>query len=139
VSLFLRREAARLPPPLPVESVEIERRDRRREPENPTRGWDRAVIFRVNLGAEAKAEPGWLLPLICRRGGVTRREVGSIRVGPRSSTFEIAADAATAFALAAREVDPRAPQVSIERVNAAPQPVQQKRKPQGRPPHPRRV
>jgi ATP-dependent RNA helicase DeaD len=71
------------------------------------------VIFRVNLGVEAKAEPGWLLPLICRRGGVTRREIGAIRVGPTSSTFEIAVHAAQDFALAASRPDPRAPHVQI--------------------------
>ena len=38
------------------------------------------VLFRVNLGAKDNAEPRWLLPLICRRGGVTRREVGAIRI-----------------------------------------------------------
>jgi ATP-dependent RNA helicase DeaD len=73
-----------------------------------------AVVFRVNLGAESRAEPGWLLPLICRRGGVTRREVGAIRVGPQSSEFEIAGEAAKDFALAASQSDPRAPHVHIE-------------------------
>jgi len=73
-----------------------------------------AVVFRVNLGAESRAEPGWLLPLICRRGGVTRREVGAIRVGPQSSEFEIAGEAAKDFALAASQPDARAPHVHIE-------------------------
>ncbi|HJX63585.1 MAG TPA: DEAD/DEAH box helicase [Polyangia bacterium] len=73
-----------------------------------------AVVFRVNLGAESKAEPGWLLPLICRRGGVTRREVGAIRVGPQHSEFEIAGEAAKDFALAASQTDPRAPHVHME-------------------------
>ena len=73
-----------------------------------------AVVFRVNLGAESRAEPGWLLPLICRRGGVTRREVGAIRVGPTYSEFEIAGEAAQDFALAASQSDPRAPHVHIE-------------------------
>ena len=73
-----------------------------------------AVVFRVNLGAESRAEPGWLLPLICRRGGVTRREVGAIRVGPQSSEFEIAGEAAKDFALAASQTDPRAPHVHME-------------------------
>jgi ATP-dependent RNA helicase DeaD len=68
----------------------------------------------VNLGADQKAEPGWLLPLICRRGGVTRNEVGAIRVGPTSSEFQIAGDAARDFALAASRPDPRAPNVVIE-------------------------
>lgn len=147
VSLLLAREARRLPAPMPLEPVELQRargpklpaRERLGAPARPEppgrdraprgnppafsdnlpggRGWTQAVIFRVNLGADAKAEPGWLLPLICRRGGVTRREVGAIRVGPRSSTFEIAAEAASDFALAASQTDPRAPHVIIEPVH----------------------
>ena len=74
-----------------------------------------AVRFKLNLGKESKAEPGWLLPLICRRGGVTRRDVGAIRVFDRYSEFEISADAANDFSLAASQPDPRAPQVFIER------------------------
>jgi ATP-dependent RNA helicase DeaD len=130
VSLLLAREARRLPVALPLEPVDLARREQ--GPRLPARarvgadarpappdgrGWTEAVIFRVNLGAEAKAEPGWLLPLICRRGGVTRREVGAIRVGPRSSTFEIAAAAAPDFALASSQPDPRAPHVTIEPVH----------------------
>ena len=41
------------------------------------------VVFRVNIGGNDNADPRWLLPLICRRGGVTRREVGAIRIAPR--------------------------------------------------------
>ena len=55
------------------------------------------VLFEINLGAKDNAEPGWLLPLVCRRGSITRKEVGAIRVGRDSSTFEIAADAADEF------------------------------------------
>jgi len=147
VSLLLGREARRLPAPMSLEPVDVARphkgpklpartrlgSDNRpaapargpapdRAPP-PGRGWTEAVIFRVNLGADAKAEPGWLLPLICRRGGVTRREIGAIRVGPRSSTFEIAAEAASDFALASSQTDPRAPHVTIEPVHrSAPPP-----------------
>jgi ATP-dependent RNA helicase DeaD len=74
------------------------------------------VLFRVNLGAQNQADPRWLLPLICRRGGVTRREVGAIRVGARETLFEISAEAASDFALAASQGDPRAPNVRVERV-----------------------
>ena len=76
------------------------------------------VAFRVNLGAKDRAEPRWLLPLICRRGGVSRREVGAIRIGPNETIFEIAGDAAADFALAASEPDPRARHVVIERADA---------------------
>jgi ATP-dependent RNA helicase DeaD len=74
------------------------------------------VLFRVNLGAQNQADPRWLLPLICRRGGVTRREVGAIRVGARETLFEISGEAAGDFALAASQGDPRAPNVRVERV-----------------------
>jgi ATP-dependent RNA helicase DeaD len=75
------------------------------------------VAFRINIGAQDRADPRWLLPLICRRGGVTRREVGAIRVGPHETTFEIAGDAAHDFALAAAEPDPRARHVVIARAD----------------------
>jgi ATP-dependent RNA helicase DeaD len=78
------------------------------------------VAFRINIGAKDRADPRWLLPLICRRGGVTRREVGAIRIGPRETTFEIAGQAAADFALAAAEPDPRARHVLIERADAPP-------------------
>jgi ATP-dependent RNA helicase DeaD len=85
------------------------------KPRRKREDFDRSsVIFRVNLGAKDKAEPGWLLPLICRRGGVTRNEVGAIRIGPSFSDFQIAGDAASDFALAAAQPDPRAPHVVIE-------------------------
>ena len=76
------------------------------------------VLFRVNLGAKDKAEPGWLLPLVCRRGAVTRKEVGAIRVERDHTMFEIVASAAAEFAANAGEKDPRAPHVRIERAEA---------------------
>jgi ATP-dependent RNA helicase DeaD len=133
ISVLVGREMSRLPKALPLSPVDLARRDRgsatresTREGAGPQdrpprdkgpRSWLNPVIFRVNLGSDAKAEATWLLPLICRRGGVTRKEVGRIRIGPRSSTFEIAADAAADFALAAQRPDPRAPQVIIEPVH----------------------
>ena len=79
-----------------------------------------SVRFRVNLGSQSRAEASWLLPLICRRGGVTRREIGAIRVtGPHTSEFEIAGPAAQAFALASSQTDPRAPHIVFERIDGA--------------------
>ena len=89
---------------------------RRREPGEVSRG---GVMFRVNLGAKDQADPRWLLPLICRRGGVTRREVGAIRIGPQETLFEITGEAASDFALAASQTDPRAPHVHMEPVDGS--------------------
>src|SRR4029079_9003486 len=71
------------------------------------------VAFRINIGAQDRADPRWLLPLICRRRGVTRREVCAIRIGPQETQFEIAGDAAHDFALGAAEPDQRARHVVI--------------------------
>ncbi len=123
---LLRRELARMPTGERLTDVDLRARSgpAPRGGPRPTHGdFSRgSVLFEVNLGQNQKAEPGWLLPLICRRGGVTRNEVGAIRVGPQSSQFEILGEAAAEYALAAGQSDPRAPHVRIQRVDgAAPQ------------------
>jgi ATP-dependent RNA helicase DeaD len=120
ILMLLGRELARVPKGERLKPVDLKvvSQDRFR-PTGPPPDREEfsrdAVVFRVNLGAESRAEPGWLLPLICRRGGVTRRDVGAIRVGPKYSEFEISGEAAGDFALAASQTDPRAPHVHMER------------------------
>ncbi len=47
------------------------------------------VWFSLNIGRAQKADPKWLLPLICRMGGVEKRDVGAIRIQDRETRFEI--------------------------------------------------
>jgi ATP-dependent RNA helicase DeaD len=128
---LLSRELARLPAGEALRPVEVPRE----RGEGHRTAHDRAprtrddfanagVTFRVNIGAKHNADPRWLLPLICRRGAVTRREVGAIRIGPQETLFQIAGDAAHDFELAARERDPRALHVTIGRADgpAGPEP-----------------
>jgi ATP-dependent RNA helicase DeaD len=56
-----------------------------------------SVWFRVSAGRQKKAEARWLLPMICRRGGVNKDEIGAIRIYEDHSEFEIAKDAADKF------------------------------------------
>jgi ATP-dependent RNA helicase DeaD len=72
------------------------------------------TLFEVNLGAKDGAAANWILPLVCKRGNVTRREVGAIRITRDRTYFEIARRAADEFAANAAERDPRAPHVRIE-------------------------
>jgi len=119
LAVLLARELGRCPrgePLKPVDPKLLVRAPHELPPRRKRSDFDSdAVVFRVNLGAAQKTEPGWLLPLICRRGGVTRNEVGIIRVGPMTSEFQIAGEAANDFALAASRPDPRAPHVVIEK------------------------
>ncbi len=56
------------------------------------------VWFRINIGRNRNAEPRWLIPLICKAGGITKAEIGSIRIFDTDSRFQIAKDKAEAFA-----------------------------------------
>jgi len=72
------------------------------------------VWFRIGIGRERNADPKWLLPLLCRRGGVTRAEIGKILISDRETRFQVAADAAAAFEAQARRPDPKMPGVRID-------------------------
>jgi ATP-dependent RNA helicase DeaD len=54
--------------------------------------------FRVSVGRKQRAEPRWLLPMLCKAGKVTKGDIGSIRIFDTESLFEISADKADAYA-----------------------------------------
>ncbi|MBB5755195.1 DEAD/DEAH box helicase [Prosthecomicrobium pneumaticum] len=74
-------------------------------PVRPARGPDMegGVWFSLPLGRKHRADPKWLLPMICKAGGVSKRDVGAIRIDETETRFEIAAEAADAFAEAVRQ------------------------------------
>jgi ATP-dependent RNA helicase DeaD len=55
------------------------------------------VWFHLNIGRKANAEPRWLLPMLCRRGNITRQDIGAIRIFDRETKFEVAGHAAETF------------------------------------------
>nr|WP_319386277.1 DEAD/DEAH box helicase [uncultured Roseibium sp.] len=56
------------------------------------------VWFSLSLGHRQRAEPRWILPLICRAGHVTKREVGAIKIFQNQLYFEIAGSHGERFA-----------------------------------------
>ena len=114
---LLRRERARLPAAeeLP-ETARAARQVPRSEGPARTRRTEpiEGVWFTIGIGRERSADPKWLLPLLCRRGDVTRAEIGKILIFPRETRFEVAAHAAAAFEAKARRPDPKMPGVRIE-------------------------
>ncbi|MDE8349777.1 MAG: DEAD/DEAH box helicase [Acidocella sp.] len=57
--------------------------------------------FRASVGRKNNADPKWLIPLICRMGGITKAEIGVIRIFDKETKFEIAQAAAERFQAAA--------------------------------------
>ena len=64
-----------------------------------------SVWFRLNVGRRNNADPKWLLPLICRRGNVTRKDIGVIRIFDEETAFEVGLAAADRFSKVASKVD----------------------------------
>ncbi|NKJ75175.1 DEAD/DEAH box helicase [Rhizobium leguminosarum bv. viciae] len=56
-----------------------------------------SVWFSVSVGRKQNAEPRWLIPMLCRNGNVTKREIGAIKMQPEETFVEIAAASAESF------------------------------------------
>lgn len=63
------------------------------------------VWFRLNVGRRQNADPKWLLPLICRRGNATRKDIGVIRIFDEETAFEVSPAVAARFAKISRKMD----------------------------------
>ncbi|PWL19350.1 helicase [Falsochrobactrum shanghaiense] len=112
-SAFLNRELAAFPAAEEVSDAPVhpvggkkpkERFDRgeRFERGEPGERFDRnarfdGVWFSVSAGRKHRADPKWLLPLICKAGDVSKRDVGSIKIFDNETRFEISSSKADQF------------------------------------------
>jgi ATP-dependent RNA helicase DeaD len=93
---------ARLPDPEEVfddgrgaEPPPHQRRERVREPRHAIEG--AGAWFQMPVGRRDNADPKWLVPLICRLGHVTKKDIGEIRIFDHDTRFEIAPAAEQRF------------------------------------------
>ncbi|HEX2812114.1 MAG TPA: DEAD/DEAH box helicase [Sphingopyxis sp.] len=110
---LVRAHRATMPPP--EDLIDAGPRPRGERPERPERGerferddradrgerrdqFDDSVWFKLNIGRRQNADPRWILPLLCRRGHVTKHEIGAIRIGPSETLFNIPLAIADRFA-----------------------------------------
>ena len=57
--------------------------------DGPRAGFEDTIWFRMDVGRKDNADARWLLPLLCRRGHITKNEVGAIRIAQTETMFEI--------------------------------------------------
>ncbi|KQM28038.1 MULTISPECIES: DEAD/DEAH box helicase [unclassified Sphingomonas] len=86
-ALLVRAYRAKLPAPEELSAGGAP--ERRERAEGPRPGFEDTVWFRMNVGRRHNADPRWLLPLLCRRGHITKGEIGAIRIANDESAFEI--------------------------------------------------
>ena len=63
-------------------------------------GFEDTIWFRMDIGRRHHADPRWILPLLCRRGHITKHEIGAIRIAAGETLFEIPRAVAGKFAAA---------------------------------------
>lgn len=56
-----------------------------------------SVWFSLSVGRRQNAEPRWLIPMLCRTGNISKREIGAIKMQPEETFVQIAADWADRF------------------------------------------
>jgi ATP-dependent RNA helicase DeaD len=81
-----------------VERAERGERVPRSDRQDYVRGTEGASWFRLTIGRNKNADPKWLIPLICRLGHVTKKDIGAIKIFERETKFEIIAESAERFA-----------------------------------------
>jgi ATP-dependent RNA helicase DeaD len=100
----------------------VERHQGERRQEEPM-GREGTVVFRMNIGRNANADPRWMIPVICRRGGITKNEIGAIRILDNETQFEIVGHAAERFVAEARKPDTKDPNIRFATLNENVTPV----------------
>ena len=71
-------------------------------PRAPREGFEGSAWFRMSVGRRQNADPRWILPLICRRGHISRNEIGAIRIAQHETMFEVPGAIAERFLAAVR-------------------------------------
>jgi ATP-dependent RNA helicase DeaD len=74
--------------PEPEDMIEASRPEAGARPER-REGFEDVTWFRMDIGRRQNADPRWILPLLCRRGHITRNEIGAIRIGPNETYFQV--------------------------------------------------
>lgn len=95
------------------------------------------VQFRISVGRNNRADPKWILPLVCRLGGVTKRDIGGIRIFDTDTRFEVRREVSEAFGAATVDLPSNEPRITQAGDGPLPARAPFRGKPSGRPNGPR--
>lgn len=79
--------------------------DTARPAEAPSASFAQGAWFLLTIGRNKGADPKWLLPTLCKRGGITREDIGPIRIFERETKVLISDRAAKDFARAVHDTE----------------------------------
>lgn len=127
---YLRQQLAARPAPEEIAETPLPAAGRlpragdgeERKPRPERRDMTGAQWFTLSVGRNKRAEPRWILPLICKAGDITRDDVGSIKIFDDETRFEIAADKASQFSERITRMGSGEKGISITAAGQAPRP-----------------
>ncbi|MGB0920756.1 MAG: DEAD/DEAH box helicase [Alphaproteobacteria bacterium] len=114
-TMLLRANADKLSAPEEIDDVSSQappargdRRDRGDRGDRSDRGRDRppreraprmenGEWFVLSVGRRQNAEPRWLVPMLCKAGGLSKSDIGSIKIGPSETHVEISSNCVDAL------------------------------------------
>ena len=117
-SAFLHLHRSRQP--APEELIEGGPQDRGPREKKPRNDFENGVWFKLSVGRKHTAEPRWLLPMLCRAGHITKRDIGAIKIHPTETHVELAPECVDKFLEAvgpSRKVEKT---ISVERIDGVP-------------------
>ena len=124
-AMLVQAHRAKMPEPEElIANTPEARREAQKERHRP--GFEDIVWFRMNIGRRQNADPRWVLPLLCRRGHITRNEIGAIRIAQSETFFQIPRAIAGKFEASVQrtgEADGDEENIVIELSNEAPREV----------------
>ena len=111
----------------PEELLDAAPQDRQRQqaPKQPRRGsgdadFPNGVWFSLSVGRKHTAEPRWLLPMLCRAGHLTKRDIGAIKIQEEESHVELSSDSVERFLEAIGTEGVIEKNITIKRLDNAP-------------------
>jgi ATP-dependent RNA helicase DeaD len=118
VGALVARLRATMPSPEEIVSSVERPRPRETPPPRPVshRRDAEPVWFRLNAGRAQNADPRWIVPLLCRRGRITKQDIGKILIYERETCFAIHASVAYEFGESACRPDRADPHLRIHPV-----------------------
>jgi len=92
----------------------------------------------MEIGRRQNADPRWILPLLCRRGHITRNEIGAIRIGANETFFQVPRAIAGKFGAALSRTansEDEQDRILIEQSASGPREDARENRRRGGPPH----
>ncbi len=78
------------------------------------------IWYKIAIGRNQQADLRWLLPMICRRGHVTKKDIGHIRIFEQDTWFQIDTAVASKFAAAAAKSGRERDDAAIDQCDGEP-------------------